>query len=46
MEQMRPHWSSSDRRVPPVNAHVRYETVLAFLAEHVLGQEWERPELR
>ena len=24
---------------------VWYETVLAFLAEHVLGQAWERPEL-
>jgi len=24
---------------------VWYETVLAFLAEHVLGEPWERPEL-
>jgi hypothetical protein len=22
-----------------------WETVLAFLAEHVLGQEWRRPDL-
>jgi len=24
---------------------VWYETVLAFLAEHVLGQPWQRPGL-
>jgi len=28
----------------PGNAAVWYETVLAFLAEHVLGQPWRRPE--
>jgi hypothetical protein len=31
--------------VAPGNATVWYETVLAFLAEHLLGQEWQRPEL-
>ena len=25
--------------------HVWYETVLAFLAQHVLGEQWQRPEL-
>jgi dipeptidyl aminopeptidase/acylaminoacyl peptidase len=34
------HWV-----LTPGNARVWYETVLAFLAEHVLGQEWQRPEL-
>jgi dipeptidyl aminopeptidase/acylaminoacyl peptidase len=34
------HWV-----VTPGNATVWYETVLAFLGEHVLGQEWQRPEL-
>ncbi|MGY2079314.1 S9 family peptidase [Modestobacter sp. SYSU DS0657] len=34
------HWV-----LTPGNATVWYETVLAFLAEHVLGQEWERPAL-
>jgi dipeptidyl aminopeptidase/acylaminoacyl peptidase len=34
------HWV-----LTPGNARVWYETVLAFLAEHVLGQEWRRPEL-
>jgi dipeptidyl aminopeptidase/acylaminoacyl peptidase len=34
------HWV-----LTPGNATVWYETVLAFLAEHVLGQEWQRPEL-
>jgi dipeptidyl aminopeptidase/acylaminoacyl peptidase len=34
------HWV-----LTPGNAVVWYETVLAFLAEHVLGQEWRRPEL-
>ena len=27
------------------NAQVWYETVLSFLAEHVHGQDWQRPEL-
>ena len=34
------HWI-----LKPGDAIVWYETVLAFLAEHVLGQEWHRPEL-
>ncbi|MBW8767508.1 MAG: S9 family peptidase, partial [Geodermatophilales bacterium] len=34
------HWV-----LTPGNATVWYETVLAFLAEHVLGEEWRRPEL-
>jgi dipeptidyl aminopeptidase/acylaminoacyl peptidase len=34
------HWV-----LTPGNAVVWYETVLAFLAEHVLGEEWHRPEL-
>ena len=34
------HWV-----LTPGNATVWYETVLAFLAEHVLGEEWQRPEL-
>ena len=34
------HWV-----LTPGNTIVWYETVLAFLAEHVLGQEWKRPEL-
>ncbi|MGK5170258.1 S9 family peptidase [Geodermatophilus sp. CPCC 205761] len=34
------HWV-----LTPGNAQVWYETVLAFLAEHVLGDEWQRPEL-
>jgi dipeptidyl aminopeptidase/acylaminoacyl peptidase len=34
------HWV-----LTPGNSIVWYETVLAFLAEHVLDQEWERPEL-
>jgi len=29
----------------PGDAVVWYETVLAFLAEKVLGQEWRRPAL-
>jgi hypothetical protein len=29
----------------PGNSQVWYSTVLAFLAEHVLGEEWQRPEL-
>jgi dipeptidyl aminopeptidase/acylaminoacyl peptidase len=34
------HWV-----LTPGNAAVWYETVLAFLAEHVLGEDWQRPEL-
>ncbi|MGH3392192.1 MAG: prolyl oligopeptidase family serine peptidase [Actinomadura sp.] len=34
------HWI-----LTPGNAAVWYETVLAFLAHHVLGEEWKRPEL-
>jgi dipeptidyl aminopeptidase/acylaminoacyl peptidase len=34
------HWILS-----PGNARIWYETVFAFLAEHVLGQEWVRPAL-
>jgi dipeptidyl aminopeptidase/acylaminoacyl peptidase len=34
------HWI-----LTPGNSRVWYETVFAFLAEHVLGQKWERPEL-
>jgi dipeptidyl aminopeptidase/acylaminoacyl peptidase len=34
------HWI-----LTPGNARVWYETVLAFLAEHVLGEQWRRPEL-
>jgi dipeptidyl aminopeptidase/acylaminoacyl peptidase len=34
------HWI-----LKPRNARLWYETVLAFLDEHVLGQEWVRPEL-
>jgi len=34
------HWV-----LTPGNAVVWYETVLAFLAEHVLGADWERPAL-
>jgi dipeptidyl aminopeptidase/acylaminoacyl peptidase len=34
------HWV-----LTPGNATVWYETVLAFLAEHVLDQDWQRPEL-
>ncbi|MET9336337.1 S9 family peptidase [Nonomuraea sp. NPDC003804] len=33
------HWI-----LKPGNAVAWYETVLAFLAQHVLGQEWKRPE--
>jgi dipeptidyl aminopeptidase/acylaminoacyl peptidase len=29
----------------PGNVTVWYETVLAFLAQHVLGEQWRRPEL-
>jgi dipeptidyl aminopeptidase/acylaminoacyl peptidase len=34
------HWV-----LTPGNSIVWYETVLAFLAEHVRGEEWRRPEL-
>jgi dipeptidyl aminopeptidase/acylaminoacyl peptidase len=34
------HWVLS-----PGNSRVWYETVFAFLAEHVLGDRWRRPEL-
>jgi dipeptidyl aminopeptidase/acylaminoacyl peptidase len=34
------HWV-----LTPGNAAVWYETVVSFLAEHVLGEEWQRPEL-
>jgi dipeptidyl aminopeptidase/acylaminoacyl peptidase len=34
------HWV-----LTPGNSIVWYQAVLAFLAEHVLGQEWKRPEL-
>jgi dipeptidyl aminopeptidase/acylaminoacyl peptidase len=34
------HWV-----LTPGNAAVWYETVIAFLAEHVLGEDWQRPEL-
>ncbi|SDP56646.1 Dipeptidyl aminopeptidase/acylaminoacyl peptidase [Klenkia soli] len=34
------HWV-----LTPGNATVWYETVLAFLAEHVHGRDWSRPEL-
>ena len=34
------HWV-----LTPGNSIVWYETVLAFLGEHALGEEWQRPEL-
>lgn len=34
------HWI-----LKPGDITVWYDTVLAFLAEHVLGDEWRRPEL-
>ena len=34
------HWV-----LKPGDVQVWYETVLAFLGEHVLGQTWQRPEL-
>jgi dipeptidyl aminopeptidase/acylaminoacyl peptidase len=34
------HWV-----LTPGNSQVWYATVLAFLAEHVLGEEWQRPDL-
>jgi dipeptidyl aminopeptidase/acylaminoacyl peptidase len=34
------HWV-----LKPQHAKVWYQTVFAFLAQHVLGEEWKRPEL-
>jgi hypothetical protein len=34
------HWV-----LTPGNAAIWYQTVLAFLAQHVLGEPWRRPEL-
>jgi dipeptidyl aminopeptidase/acylaminoacyl peptidase len=34
------HWV-----LKPGHAKVWYSTVFAFLAHHVLGEKWERPEL-
>jgi len=34
------HWI-----LTPGNARIWYETVFAFLAQHVLGEEWRRPRL-
>jgi dipeptidyl aminopeptidase/acylaminoacyl peptidase len=34
------HWI-----LTPGNARIWYETVFAFLAQHVLGQDWRRPRL-
>jgi dipeptidyl aminopeptidase/acylaminoacyl peptidase len=34
------HWI-----LTPGNARIWYETVFAFLAEHVLGEQWQRPAL-
>jgi len=34
------HWI-----LTPGNARIWYETVFAFLAQHVLGEEWQRPAL-
>jgi dipeptidyl aminopeptidase/acylaminoacyl peptidase len=34
------HWI-----LTPGNARIWYETVFAFLAQHVLDQPWERPAL-
>jgi dipeptidyl aminopeptidase/acylaminoacyl peptidase len=34
------HWI-----LTPGNARIWYETVFAFLAHHVLGEEWQRPSL-
>ncbi|MGY1601517.1 S9 family peptidase [Geodermatophilus sp. SYSU D00815] len=34
------HWV-----LTPGNSIVWYEAVIAFLAEHVLGEEWQRPQL-
>lgn len=34
------HWILS-----PGNARIWYETIFAFLGQHVLGESWQRPEL-
>jgi dipeptidyl aminopeptidase/acylaminoacyl peptidase len=34
------HWI-----LTPGNARIWYETIFAFLAQHVLGEEWQRPRL-
>jgi len=34
------HWI-----LKPQNARLWYQTVLAFLDEHVLGKPWQRPPL-
>jgi len=34
------HWI-----LTPGNARIWYETVFAFLAQHVLGEPWQRPRL-
>ena len=34
------HWI-----LTPGHAQIWYETVFAFLAQHVLGEEWQRPAL-
>ena len=34
------HWI-----LKPGDSKVWYETIFAFLAEHVLGEDWHRPEL-
>ena len=34
------HWI-----LKPQNARVWYETVIAWLDQHLLGKEWERPVL-
>ena len=34
------HWI-----LKPGHVTIWYETVLAFLAQYVLGQKWQRPEL-
>jgi dipeptidyl aminopeptidase/acylaminoacyl peptidase len=34
------HWI-----LTPGHAQIWYETVFAFLAQHVLGQPWQRPRL-
>jgi dipeptidyl aminopeptidase/acylaminoacyl peptidase len=34
------HWI-----LKPQNARIWYDTVLAFLDQHVLGREWQRPQL-
>ena len=34
------HWI-----LTPGNARIWYETIFAFLAQHVLGEDWQRPRL-